>query len=75
MGIYPIGSIVLLNNAAIARVIDTHAEAPLRPRIKIIVDEFGKHYSDDSGDILDLLSEKTLFIARALDPRELVSPA
>ncbi|HPE35927.1 MAG TPA: HD-GYP domain-containing protein, partial [Spirochaetales bacterium] len=71
MGIYPIGSIVVLNNAAIARVMDTHAEAPLRPRIKVIVDEFGKHYKDDSGDVLDLLSEKALFIARALDPREL----
>lgn len=74
MGIYPIGSIVVLNNAAIARVIDTHAEAPLRPKLKIIVDDYGKHYKDDSGDVLDLLTEKTLFIARALDPRELVSP-
>lgn len=73
MGIYPIGSIVVLNNAAIARVVDTHADAPLRPRIKLIVDEFGKHYKDDSGDVLDLLAERTLFIARALDPRELAA--
>lgn len=74
MGIYPIGSIVVLNNAAIARVVDTHADAPLRPKIKLIVDEFGKHFKDDSGEVLDLLTERTLFIARALDPREL-SPA
>jgi len=75
MGIYPIGSIVVLNNAAVAKVVDTHANAPLRPRLRIIVDEFGKHFKDESGDSLDLLSEKTLFIARAVDPRELVSPA
>lgn len=71
MGIYPIGSLVLLNNAAIARVLETHADAPLRPKIKVIVDEFGKHYKDDSGDTLDLLTEKSLFIARAIDPKEL----
>ncbi len=75
MGIYPIGSIVVLNSAAIARVVDTHADAPLRPKLKIIVDEFGKHFKDDSGDVLDLLAEKSLFIARALDPRELASKA
>ncbi|OHD24707.1 MAG: phosphohydrolase [Spirochaetes bacterium GWB1_59_5] len=75
MGIYPIGSIVVLNNAAVARVIDTHADAPLRPRLRIIVDEFSKHYKDDSGDMIDLLAEKSLFIARAVDPRELATPA
>jgi hypothetical protein len=47
----------------------------LRPKIKIIVDEFGKHFKSDTGDVLDLLAEKSLFIARALDPRELASPA
>ncbi|GAB1432314.1 HD-GYP domain-containing protein [Spirochaetota bacterium] len=71
IGIYPIGSTVVLNNAAIARVIDSHAEAPLRPKLKIIVDEFGKHYKDDTGDVLDLLSEKTLFIAKALNTKEI----
>jgi len=73
MGIYPIGSTVVLNNAAIAKVVETHADAPLRPRLRVIVDEFGKHFKEDSGDIVDLLSEKSLFIARALDPRELAT--
>jgi len=71
MGIYPLGSTVLLNNAAIAKVIETHPEAPLRPRLRIIVDEFGKRYEADEGDSVDLVAEKTLFIARALDPKEL----
>lgn len=71
MGIYPLGSTVMLNNAAIARVIETHPEAPLRPKLRVIVDEFGKKYEGDEGDIVDLVAEKTLFIARALDPKEL----
>jgi HD-GYP domain-containing protein (c-di-GMP phosphodiesterase class II) len=71
MGIYPLGSTVLLNNAAIARVIEIHPEAPLRPKLRIIVDEFSKRYEPDEGDIVDLVAEKTLFIARALDPKEL----
>jgi len=71
MGIYPLGSTVLLNNAAIARVVETHPDAPLRPKLRIIVDEFGKRYDRDAGDFVDLIAEKTLFIARALDPKEL----
>jgi HD-GYP domain-containing protein (c-di-GMP phosphodiesterase class II) len=71
MGIYPIGSTVLLNNSAIARVIETHPDAPLRTKLRIIVDEFNKRYEGDEGDTVDLVAEKTLFIARALDPKEL----
>jgi HD-GYP domain-containing protein (c-di-GMP phosphodiesterase class II) len=71
MGIYPLGSTVLLNNSAIARVVETHPEAPLRPKLRIIVDEFGKRYEGDAGDSVDLVAEKALFIARAIDPKEL----
>jgi HD-GYP domain-containing protein (c-di-GMP phosphodiesterase class II) len=71
MGIYPLGSTVLLNNAAIARVVEIHPDVPLRPKLKVIVDEFGKKYEGNEGDVLDLVAEKTLFIARALDPTEL----
>jgi HD-GYP domain-containing protein (c-di-GMP phosphodiesterase class II) len=71
MGIYPIGSIILLNNGAIARVIEVHKDTPLRPSIRILIDEFGKVYEKDEGDLIDLLTEKSLFIARALDPKEL----
>ena len=52
---------------------ETHADAPLRPKLRILVDEFGNHYREPEGDMLDLLTEKTLFIARAIDPRELAS--
>ncbi|MDR1286473.1 MAG: HD-GYP domain-containing protein [Treponema sp.] len=71
MGIYPIGSIILLNNGALARVIEVQGDAPLRPKIRILADEFGTVYKQDEGEIIDLLTEKSLFIAKALDPREL----
>lgn len=71
MGIYPIGSIILLNNGSIGRVVEVHGEAPLRPKIRVLVDEFGKIFKQDEGDIIDLLTEKSLFIAKAVDPKEL----
>ncbi len=75
MGIYPIGSIVVLNSGAIARVIEVRSEAPLRPRIRILIDDFGKTYEQDAGDAVDLLTEKSLFIARALNPRDFKATA
>lgn len=70
MGIYPIGSIVLLNNGAVARVNEVHGSTPLRPKIRILIDEFGKAYNQEEGELVDLLTEKSLFIARAIDPKE-----
>ncbi|MCL2007024.1 MAG: HD-GYP domain-containing protein [Treponema sp.] len=71
MGIYPIGSIILLNNGAIARVVNVQATAPLRPTIRILVDETGKVLKKDEGKLIDLLAEKRLFISRAVDPKEI----
>jgi len=70
MGIYPVGSIVLMNNSVIARVIDSHKEAPLRPIIQVLIDEFAKPYTQNEGEIIDLLVNRTLFIARAIDTSE-----
>jgi len=71
MGIYPIGSIILLNSGALGRVVDVQPSAPLRPTVRILADEFGNVFKNDSGDLLDLLIEKSLFIARAVDPKEI----
>jgi HD-GYP domain-containing protein (c-di-GMP phosphodiesterase class II) len=71
MGIYPIGSIILLNSGVLGRVIEVHGDAPLRPKIRVLVDEFGKVFKQDEGDIIDLLTEKSFFIAKAVDPKEL----
>jgi HD-GYP domain-containing protein (c-di-GMP phosphodiesterase class II) len=75
MGIYPIGSIVLLNNGAMARVVNVRREAPLRPRLVVLMDQSGKVFQHNQGDILDLLFEKNLYIVRAINPDELTSDA
>jgi HD-GYP domain-containing protein (c-di-GMP phosphodiesterase class II) len=69
MGIYPIGSIVQLNNSAIGRVVETHAEAPLRPAVELIIDEYGNRRSE--REIVDLLTKKGTFIVKAVDPKAL----
>ena len=71
MGIYPIGSIILLNNGSMARVVNVQATAPLRPTIRILADEFGSVFKQDEGEMIDLLVEKRLFIAKAVDPKEI----
>ncbi|MCA1754217.1 MAG: HD-GYP domain-containing protein [Spirochaeta sp.] len=70
MGIYPIGSIVLLNNSCIARVIENNSEAPLKPKIKVMISEKGMEYTEDDGEVIDLFSNRDFFIARAVDPKE-----
>ncbi len=69
LGIYPIGSIVLLNNSCIGRVIENRPDAPLHPKIKLMINEKGFTYLKDEGAVIDLASDKSLFIARALDPK------
>jgi HD-GYP domain-containing protein (c-di-GMP phosphodiesterase class II) len=71
MGIYPIGSIVLLNNKAMARVIEVHGEAPLRPKIHLLINEYGRVFKPNEGDDIDLLTEKSLFISKAVDPKDI----
>jgi HD-GYP domain-containing protein (c-di-GMP phosphodiesterase class II) len=71
MGIYPIGSIVVLNDGAIARVTEVHSGAPLRPKVQILINQSGQKEQD--GAVINLLAEKNHFISRALNPKELAS--
>ena len=68
IGIYPIGSIVLMNDASLARVVKSSPEAPMRPFIRILIDATGEVLGEDS-EPLDLKKYKNLFIVRAIDPR------
>ncbi len=67
MGIFPIGSIVQLNNSSVGRVSENHPEAPLRPRIELLIDEYGTRIQE--REVVDLLEKKSLFIVKAIDPR------
>jgi hypothetical protein len=70
MGIYPIGSIVLLNDASIGRVISTHSDAPLRPTVRLLIDSRGRAL-EKRKEITDLKQDNKLFIARAINPSEI----
>jgi len=68
MGIYPIGSIVRLNDGSLARVVSLHIEAPMRPIVQMLTDNLGNALN--AGDIpnVDLLENRKLFIKEAIDP-------
>ena len=68
IGVYPIGSIVLMNDTSIARVVGIAPEAPLRPSIRVLIDETGNQYPDNKGKLLDLREYKNIFIVKAVDP-------
>jgi HD-GYP domain-containing protein (c-di-GMP phosphodiesterase class II) len=71
MGIYPLGSIVLLSDSSIGSVIDTNTESPLRPKVKILVDKNGIPVEGNKGETVDLETEKKIFIVKAVDPKTL----
>lgn len=71
LGIYPIGSIVLLSDSRVGRVIENRSDAPLKPLVKTIIDTDGHEYIDDKGAVIDLAEEKQIFIAKAVDANSL----
>jgi len=70
MGIYPIGSIVRLNDTSIARVVSIHVDAPMRPKIQMLTDRKGNALGTGNMAIVDLLEDRTLFIKQAIDPAD-----
>ena len=75
MGIYPLGSIVLLSSSCVCRVVENNPEAPLRPKVKIMINKDGSMVENDRGEIIDLNISKKIFIARAVDPKSLAKTA
>lgn len=69
IGIYPIGSLVLINNSSIGKVIEIDRKVPLRPKIELIINEFGNKVKQK--EIIDLTENKKLFIAKPIDPKEI----
>jgi HD-GYP domain-containing protein (c-di-GMP phosphodiesterase class II) len=68
MSVYPIGSIVELNDGSIGIIIGSVPEKPLRPIIKLVFDK--ERLRIEHTNIINLLTESTLYIARALDEAE-----
>ena len=64
VGLHPIGSIVQLNNNVIGMVVSANPELPLRPRIEVLVDEFGDRIKGEK--FLDLQELADLYITKPL---------
>ncbi|MDR1257305.1 MAG: HD domain-containing protein [Spirochaetaceae bacterium] len=63
IGVYPIGSGVLLNDGSVARVAAINASAPLRPVLRIAAADSGAA----GEETVDLLTNHSLFITGAVD--------
>lgn len=63
-GIFPLHCLVKLNSGAVGRVIQTHEEQPLRPKIEIIVDAQKKRVKVPRT--IDLREQQVLYISDAL---------
>ena len=68
MGIYPVGSYVILNDGSVGIVSKIHAEAPLRPVVRILLT--GKGEKIDNVKV-NLLEKTDSFIARPFNPRDI----
>ncbi len=68
MSVYPIGSIVEINDGSIGVIIGSIPEKPLRPIIKLIFD--GNKTRVNDTIIVNLLEKSSLYIVRAMDESE-----
>lgn len=66
---YPPGSIVLLNNSEIGRVVAVNRTIPLRPVVQIYYDSKGK--PPEETKMIDLSKSPVLYIEKALEESEL----
>lgn len=70
MSIYPVASLVKLNTNAIGLVIGTYPNKPLRPILKIVIDEFGDRVPETEERFLDLLESQDIFITGPVDENQ-----
>lgn len=68
MSVYPIGSLVKLNDGSVGIVIGSVPQKPLRPIVKLVFDATGKRISDTR--IVNLLEEISMYVIKALDEDE-----
>jgi HD-GYP domain-containing protein (c-di-GMP phosphodiesterase class II) len=69
IGIYPIGSYVLLNNSIIGRVIEVNKAAPMRPKIQLLYDESGAKLHNVEN--VNLMEKTDIFIIKAINVKDI----
>jgi hypothetical protein len=72
LGLNPPGSILLLSDGSIARVVEMTPGNILRPRVRLLIDSFGNIYREDRGPLLDLSDTPKVFIARPVNFQDLL---
>ena len=60
LGVYPVGSVVVLNDSRHALVFRLHKNFPIRPVVKVISNDESKYISN--GETIDLLNKKDIYI-------------
>lgn len=71
MGIYPVGSIVILNDGSVAKVVKNHKQVPLRPVVRILVSSSGRKIPVEQQKDVDLYSAGGSFIVKAVSVGEM----
>ena len=74
LGLYPPGSILLLSDGSIARVLETSRPNVTRPQIRLLIDHMGNPFREDRGPRFDLNEAQKLFIARPVNFADLFPP-
>ena len=68
LSVYPVGSIVELNKGGVGVVIGSNMQKPMRPIIKMVVNEDGQPIRDLV--LVNLASDQSLFITKTLDEKD-----
>lgn len=71
MGIYPVGSIVILNDGSVAKVMKNHKQVPLRPVVRILVSSSGRKIPAEQQKEVDLYTAGGSFIVKAVSVGEM----
>ncbi len=66
MSLYPIGSLVLLSNQCIAKVVDSNEDSADKPIVSILLDSAGRFFVNDEIVQKNLKYEPDLKIVQAL---------
>ena len=68
LSVYPVGSIVELNKGGVGVVIGSNIQKPMRPIVKMVVNEDGRPIRDLM--IVNLATDQSLFITKTLDEKD-----